>query len=124
METTLFLAEHFNSNDILTGDKNYSVFSNPLTNNSDPVGITASEEIIANELQYFSAAANTSFTGSLDRSDANNLDRPGKYKDDYSLTGLAAGQQVRINLNGNFDTYLQLVDANTDAVIAFDDDGG
>ncbi len=125
METTFFSEEQLNSNHILIGgDKNYSVLSNPLTNNSDPVGITANEEITANELQYFSAAANTSFSGTLDLTDPNNPTRSGRLYDGYYLSNLQAGQQVQINLDARFDTYLQLVNADTGAVIAFNDDGG
>ncbi|MUG98639.1 hypothetical protein F7734_42670 [Scytonema sp. UIC 10036] len=43
--------------------------------------------------------------------------------DDYLLTGINAGQQVKINLNSTeFDTYLELVNRVTGEVIAENDD--
>jgi hypothetical protein len=62
--------------------------------------------------------------GVLDSSDGNNPTRTGSYHDDYLLSNLTVGQQVQINLNGEFDTYLQLINADTGAVITADDDGG
>jgi hypothetical protein len=58
----------------------------------------------------------------LTNTDPNNPTRSGKFRDDYRLTGVAPGQQVQLNLNAPFDAYLQLVNANTGQVIAFNDD--
>ncbi len=72
-----------------------------------------------------SISANQSLNGSLSFNDFNNPTRSGSYRDDYSLTGVSAGQQVRINLNSSaFDTYLQLVNASTGELIDYDDDSG
>jgi endonuclease/exonuclease/phosphatase family metal-dependent hydrolase len=61
--------------------------------------------------------------GSLAATDGNNPTRTGKYKDDYRLTGVSAGQVIQIDLNSSaFDAYLQLVNASTGAVITFNDD--
>ncbi|MDY7012088.1 MAG: hypothetical protein SVX43_00585 [Cyanobacteriota bacterium] len=62
--------------------------------------------------------------GIFDSSDGNNLTRNGRYHDDYILNNLAIGQQVQINLDGAFDTYLQLINAETGEIIAYNDDGG
>jgi|GEM_PF-1864453 len=63
-------------------------------------------------------------TGILDNSDPNNPTRSGSFSDDYLLRGVAADQQVQVNLNAGFDTYLQLVNADNGQVIYFNDDGG
>jgi len=67
---------------------------------------------------------NQTVTGILDNSDPNNPTRSGSFSDDYLLRGVTAGQQVQVNLNAGFDTYLQLVNADTGQVIDFNDDGG
>jgi len=70
-----------------------------------------------------SISGNQSLSGSLVSTDFVNPSRSGTYRDDYSLTGVSAGQQVRINLDSTaFDTYLQLVNANTGEVLSFNDD--
>ena len=62
-------------------------------------------------------------SGTLTRTDASNPTRSGRYADDYRLTGITPGQQVRLNLDSpNFDPYVQLVNANTGQVLAFNDD--
>ncbi|MCL1466828.1 FG-GAP-like repeat-containing protein [Argonema galeatum] len=58
----------------------------------------------------------------LSNTDPNNLTRSGSYRDDYRLTGVTPGQQVQLNLNAPFNAYLQLVNADTGAVIAENDD--
>lgn len=60
----------------------------------------------------------------LDRTDPNNPLRSGSYKDDYLLTNLVANQQVQIDLDAEFDGYLQLVNADTERLILHDDDSG
>jgi hypothetical protein len=69
-------------------------------------------------------ATNQTLQRRLSSTDPNNPTRSGRFHDDYRLVGAVAGQQLQINLNSSFDAYLQLVNANTGAVIAFDDDGG
>ena len=61
----------------------------------------------------------------LDHNDSNNPLRSGSYRDDYLLTDLLPEQQVQINLESNdFDSYLQLINADTGIFISHDDDGG
>ncbi|MDY6786288.1 MAG: hypothetical protein SW833_27705, partial [Cyanobacteriota bacterium] len=69
-------------------------------------------------------ALTNTINGTLDSSDSNNPTRNGRYHDDYSLDNLTVGQQVQVNLDGAFDTYLQLINGDTGAVIANNDDGG
>jgi hypothetical protein len=65
-----------------------------------------------------------SVNGSLSTTDPTNPTRSGSYRDDFRLTGISAGQSVTVTLTSSgFDTYLQLVNASTGAVIAQDDDG-
>lgn len=69
--------------------------------------------------------ADQSIAGALNSTDPLNPLRDGSYRDDYSLTGATVGQQIRLNLdsvNGSFDTYLQLVNASTQALISANDD--
>lgn len=67
---------------------------------------------------------NQVITGVLDDSDSDNPTRIGRFRDDYLLTDVSAGEQMQVDLEASFDTYLQLVDAATGDVIDFDDDGG
>ncbi|MBD2463962.1 pre-peptidase C-terminal domain-containing protein [Oscillatoria sp. FACHB-1407] len=67
-------------------------------------------------------AVNQSITSSLDVFDPSNSLRSGSYAEDYLLTGVTAGQPVRVNLDADFDTYLQLVNAATGALIDYNDD--
>ncbi len=70
-------------------------------------------------------SGNESISGTLVSTDPSNPTRTGTYSDDYLLTGLNAGQQVLVNLDSTaFDTYLQLVNADTGAVVTYDDDSG
>ncbi|WP_413176352.1 Calx-beta domain-containing protein [Anabaena azotica] len=63
--------------------------------------------------------------GSLSTTDARNFLRSGSFADDYRLIGVSPGQNVKVNLNStNFDPYVQLLNASTGNLIAFDDDSG
>jgi len=80
---------------------------------------------------YTLSTSTSSFSvnGTLANTDENNPTRSGRFRDDYYLTGVNAGQQVQLNLDSpsginNFDTFVQLVNADTGAVIASNDDGG
>ncbi|NEO29212.1 MAG: S8 family serine peptidase [Symploca sp. SIO3C6] len=67
----------------------------------------------------------TEITGSLVNSDPINPLLLGSFYDDYDLNNLAAGDLVEVNLKSStFDTYLQLLNADTGELINFDDDGG
>ena len=63
-------------------------------------------------------------SGSLAVTDPRNPTRRGRFSDDYLLTGVVVGQAVQVNLNADFDAYLQVVNADTGAVIAYNDDSG
>ncbi|MEM9818569.1 MAG: S8 family peptidase, partial [Cyanobacteria bacterium P01_D01_bin.6] len=67
---------------------------------------------------------NQTITGTLDDSDPDNPTRAGRFRDDYRLTDVSAGDQVQVDLEADFDTYLQLINAATGEVIDFNDDGG
>ncbi|MGP1383970.1 MAG: S8 family peptidase [Thainema sp.] len=63
--------------------------------------------------------------GTLDSTDLNNPLRSGSFYDGYYLAGLAAGEQVQVRVNSSaFDTYLQIINADTGTLVAFDDDSG
>jgi hypothetical protein len=69
-----------------------------------------------------SITANQTFSGALSCTDFVNSTRSGRYRDDYRLTGVSAGQPLQVNMNAAFDTYLQLVNASTGEVISYNDD--
>ena len=79
-----------------------------------------------NQSLFGSSSVNIASTtsGTLATTDPTNPTRSGSFRDDYLLTGVTVGQQVQVNLNASFDTYLQLVNADTGAVITYDDDSG
>ena len=62
------------------------------------------------------------FTGTLSVGDGSNPTRFDRYRDDFLLTGVTSGQAVRVNMTSSFDNYLQLVNADTGAVITANDD--
>jgi hypothetical protein len=69
------------------------------------------------------ATGTTNINGKLSTNDITNPTHAGSYADDYQLKGFNAGQQVQINLfSSDFDTYLQLINAATGQVIAYNDD--
>ena len=64
-------------------------------------------------------------TGNLSGDDVLNPTRNGARSDDYQLTDAAPGQTIFLDLTSNeIDTYLQLINADTEEVIAQNDDGG
>lgn len=69
-----------------------------------------------------SLSGSGSLSGRLSSTDFVNPTRFNTFRDDYRLTGVTAGQQIRINLTGDFDSYLQLVNAATGEVLSFNDD--
>ena len=56
--------------------------------------------------------------------DAINPLRNGSYFDDYYLTDTITGETYTIDMTASFDTYLQLINADTGALITYNDDGG
>ncbi|MDE5076724.1 MAG: hypothetical protein O4751_00020, partial [Trichodesmium sp. St2_bin6] len=71
-----------------------------------------------------SIAPSQSLNGYLGSSTQDNPTRNGKYYNDYLLTGVSPGEQITLNLSADFDTYLQLVNAQTGELITYNDDGG
>jgi pimeloyl-ACP methyl ester carboxylesterase len=60
---------------------------------------------------------------SLSSTDTKNPKKLGSFSDDYTLSGFSNWQQVQVNLDSTaIDSYLQLVNASTGAVIADNDD--
>lgn len=71
------------------------------------------------------SAENGVITSELSEEDSNNPTRNGSFSDDYTLTDVTAGELVTLNLNSpDFDTYLQLINADTQELISVDDDSG
>ncbi|NEO44193.1 MAG: hypothetical protein F6K55_08695 [Moorea sp. SIO4A3] len=66
--------------------------------------------------------SNQSITGNLEVNDGNNPTRDSRFSDDFWLEGVTPGQVIEVNLEGDFDTYLQLVNGNSGEVIADNDD--
>jgi len=65
--------------------------------------------------------------GSLSSSDLENPKRLGSFSDDYTLTGLSNWQRVQVNMDSTstfLESYLQLINASTGEVIAFNNDLG
>jgi hypothetical protein len=88
-------------------------------------GATGAYDLLSNTGTLTSAtltAVNQTTNGSLVSSDPTNPTRTGSLFDGYFLQGLTAGQVVQVNMNASFDTYLQLVDADTGTVLAYNDD--
>ncbi|MEG5079726.1 hypothetical protein QUB53_03565 [Microcoleus sp. AT8-B4] len=62
---------------------------------------------------------------SLSSTDLENPKKLGSFSDDYTLSGFSNWQQVQVNMDSTaIDSYLQLVNASTGEVIAFNDDLG
>ena len=88
-------------------------------------GATGAYSLISNNGLLTSATpitTNQTLNGTLDTTDPTNNLRPGRVFDGYLLTNLTAGQQVQVNLNAGFDAYLQIVNAATGGIVAFNDD--
>ncbi|MCU0516036.1 MAG: C2 family cysteine protease [Oscillatoria sp. Prado101] len=72
-----------------------------------------------------SLAVSSSLSNALATTDLHNPTRLGTYSDDYRLTGVSAGQIVQISANsGQFETYLQVIDALTGMPVAETKDFG
>ncbi len=68
-------------------------------------------------------SSNQVIGGSLSSGDFSNPNRNGRFYDGYLLS-TQPGEVVTIDAAGSFDTFLQLVDADTGALLAQDDDSG
>lgn len=92
---------------------------------SSALGSTGAYSLVTNSGNLTSAtpiSASQTFSGTLVSSDPANSLRPGSYYDGYLLTNLTVGQAVQVNMNSAFDAYLQVVNANTGDIVAFNDD--
>ena len=67
---------------------------------------------------------NGALTSALDASDRLNPVRPGCYSEDFLLSNLVPGTPVKVSLVADFDAYLQIINAETQDVVAWDDEGG
>jgi hypothetical protein len=91
---------------------------------SSALGSTGAYSLVTNSGNLTSATPITdsqTFSGTLVNSDPANSLRPGSYYDGYLLTNLTVGQVVQVNMNSAFDAYLQVVNANTGDIVAFND---
>ncbi|MDJ0598833.1 MAG: CARDB domain-containing protein [Crocosphaera sp.] len=77
------------------------------------------------------SADNSTVTGSLTTEDTLNPARQGAFSDDYQLINITAAEIITISVESEiidddfqFDTYLQIINADTQKVIYEDDDGG
>ena len=63
-------------------------------------------------------------TGSLTTDDFTSPNREGRFRDEFffSLDTLSLGDQIQVDLSGNFDTVLELVNANSGTIIDSNDD--
>jgi subtilisin family serine protease len=69
------------------------------------------------------AARNGVVKSSLDPQDPIAPERPQRFKEDYTITGSRAGVPITVSLEANgFDAYLQIINAKTGRVVAFNDD--
>ncbi|GAB1542664.1 hypothetical protein NUACC21_53380 [Scytonema sp. NUACC21] len=71
------------------------------------------------------SANNGTVNSDLSTTDVMNPTRNGSFSDDYELINFTVGKLVTLNLSSpSFDTYLQLINADTGQVIANDDGSG
>ncbi|MEP0831206.1 S8 family peptidase [Microcoleus sp. AS-A8] len=92
---------------------------------SSALGATGAYSLVTNNGDLTSAtpiSGSQTFSGTLVNSDPANSLRPGSYYDGYLLTNLTVGQAVQVNMNSAFDAYLQVVNADTGQIVAFNDD--
>lgn len=92
-------------------------------NQTDTLTGIANNDSIVNHTSFIPRTNNTVY-GTLSGTDALNPTRPGAYKDDYAYSSRTTST-VQVSMNSSqFDTYLQVVNANTGQLITYDDDGG
>ncbi|MEO0868995.1 MAG: peroxidase family protein, partial [Cyanobacteria bacterium J06642_11] len=87
---------------------------------------TTPSELIPTELTDFPSLFSAGWFGTVDNTDLLNPTRPNTFRQDFLLLGIEPNEVIQVNLNSesNGDPYLQLINADTGALIAFDDDGG
>jgi ELWxxDGT repeat protein len=104
---------------LFAADVNSTVLENLETNNLLVRSLFISPPVLGTL-----SALNGVVSSALDSSDVLNPEREGSYSEDYEITGLTPGTAVELNLEADFDTYLQLINADTQELIDRDDDGG
>ncbi|WAL59075.1 S8 family peptidase [Thermocoleostomius sinensis] len=97
--------------------------NNKNSNETDTLTGIAATDALVNRSDSAPGTNNTVY-GTLSGTDALNPTRPGAYKDDYVYRSRTT-QTVQVSMSSSqFDTYLQIVNASTGQVIAYDDDSG
>lgn len=92
--------------------------------------LLTSDELTLNELTLDANFADLPlefgpiWNGTVDASDPLNPTRRNTYRQDFILRDIDPGEQILIDLTSQGDPYLQLVNADTGAVLLFDDDAG
>lgn len=83
-----------------------------------------SDQLESNSFLRSSSFASASvISGNLDNTDLINPTLSYRFREDYLLTGAIAGQQIQLNMESfAFDTLVQVVNAATGQVLAFNDD--
>lgn len=66
--------------------------------------------------------SNKTTTGTLANTDPTNPTLTGRFSDDYLLRRVVPGQAVQVNMDAVFDTYLQIINADTGVVLTSNDD--
>ena len=91
------------------------------------------DNVLAVPIQFLNAPTiigniskiNHEIAGDLSPEDIYNPSRTGSFSDDYQLTDIPLGELVSLELTSeNFDTYLQIIDADTQEVILENNDFG
>ena len=92
--------------------ENDNVIAIPIEVNAPPIVGTIS-------------ANNGTLTGDLSVSDSNNPTLPGRFSDDYTLVDYTSGELVTVDLtSSNYNPYVQIINADTQQVIAEDNNSG
>ena len=128
--TNLDSSFFYESNSLFKGFSNQVLLQSVSTklherapSNTDSLTGAQDGEVIFHNLSNTYTSTET-VSGSLNYSDDDNPTRRNTYKDDYLLTS-STSSTIQINLDStSFDPYLQLVDARTGQLLAFDNDRG
>lgn len=117
-----------NSNDTLNSQLNFTAEAGVnyiLRSTSFTAGATGEYSLTTNvgtTTPVTIIGSNNTITGTLASTDPINPTFVGRFSDDYFLRGVIPGQAVQVNLDAEFDTYLQIVNADTGVVITSNDD--
>ena len=132
-DNTIELGSGNNTISVETGEGSDTVFNFQLdsTNfmrvNADELGfeqyneganiVSANTDLLASvdgtQVSTFTENLSTIFI------DGYNLTRNARFRDDFWIEGITPDQKIRVNLNGNFDPYLQLINATTGEVTTY-----